>query len=218
MTDGNAERVKTALYRYFDADGKLLYVGISLSPTYRQSQHRDASPWYERIARMQVEWFESRRLAMDAERYAIQSELPECNIVHKRQVSARAAYLEELAEESCAELTRKVTRFSPAYSIKDAAGVLGTSESALRLALAAMEIPYYPSGGSNVSITGWALIAYMEALQAGVLSVQKPLRADDGRVMRPPTGEWLANNHGSTSIAAWLEYLSATRDVSSQAA
>lgn len=70
---------ETALYRYFDADSKLLYVGISLHPIARQSQHRGRAEWYGDFAWMTVQWFASREKAMEAEIAAIEDEAPMYN-------------------------------------------------------------------------------------------------------------------------------------------
>lgn len=78
---------RTALYRYFDAEGRLLYVGIAFNPIARQSQHRSAAAWYGSLDRMSAEWFATRREALDAERRAISSEDPLHNI--KRPSIAR---------------------------------------------------------------------------------------------------------------------------------
>ena len=207
MEAANAEQIRTALYRYFDPDGKLLYVGISLSPTYRQSQHRDSSHWYERIETMRVQWFDCRRDALDAERAAIKAECPECNVMHNRTVSAIDARMEQLADESRAELTQRVTRYQPAYAVKAAGDSTGVGETSIRWAMAAGDLPYYPTGHNTVAISGWALIAYVEALQAGQVAIRKAIKLEDGRVIRPPSGEWLVNNVGNVSIEAWTAYL-----------
>lgn len=70
----------TALYRHFDARGALLYVGISLSPTYRLQQHGRTAHWSDDIARVTIEWFPSRALALEAERAAISREDPRHNL------------------------------------------------------------------------------------------------------------------------------------------
>lgn len=90
-----------ALYRHFDADGVLLYVGISLSAVQRLSQH-SASPWSDRIARVDVERFPSREAAERAEREAIQTERPKHNATHAirerdaHESPATAAFIAEL--------------------------------------------------------------------------------------------------------------------------
>lgn len=204
MADGNGigESVKTALYRHFDGEGRLLYVGVSLSPTYRLRQHLDCSAWYQSIATVAIEWFPSRASALSAERAAIKAERPEFNVVHKY---THKDAMREKAEESCAELTRKVTRFNTSYRAGEAASAVGIPGSHMKLALAAGDIPYY-SAGRNVAITGWALIGYLEALQSGQVSVRRPLRNDDGSLRRAPTEAWLVDHHGQPSIDAWYEF------------
>jgi hypothetical protein len=67
---------KTSLYRHFDADGRLLYVGVALSATYRLSQHRLDSHWFHSIARVDLEHHRSRAHALYAEAIAIREEKP----------------------------------------------------------------------------------------------------------------------------------------------
>lgn len=71
-----------ALYRFWDADGALLYIGISLDPGKRWKQHRDDKPWWSEVAKVTVEPHPSRPAAMDAERAAIAAERPRYNVVH----------------------------------------------------------------------------------------------------------------------------------------
>lgn len=70
----------TALYRHFSADGKLLYVGISLSPIARLCEHRYGSSWYDQIALVEITRYATRGLAAEAEATAIRSEHPRFNI------------------------------------------------------------------------------------------------------------------------------------------
>lgn len=73
----------TSLYRHYDADGALLYVGISLNAVYRLSQHGSAD-WSKYIARVDIESYHSRGEAMAAEKRAIKSESPVFNTIHNR--------------------------------------------------------------------------------------------------------------------------------------
>lgn len=70
----------TALYRHFDAADRLLYVGISLRPTYRLGQHAGGSHWADNIVRVTIEWLPTRPEAIEAERRAIATENPLHNI------------------------------------------------------------------------------------------------------------------------------------------
>jgi hypothetical protein len=69
-----------SLCRHFDFEGRLLYVGISLSALTRLAQHRRESYWYDHIARVEIEHFETREEALEAEAEAIRHEKPLHNI------------------------------------------------------------------------------------------------------------------------------------------
>jgi hypothetical protein len=69
------------LYRYFDKDERLLYVGISFNAFKRMGGHNE-KPWFTQISSMTVERFESRELALAAELRAIRTEKPIHNIAH----------------------------------------------------------------------------------------------------------------------------------------
>jgi hypothetical protein len=71
--------MRTALYRHFDADGRLLYVGISMRPFQRLYNH-DRSHWSQDIATVRIEWFDARKDALQAELRAITTESPAHNL------------------------------------------------------------------------------------------------------------------------------------------
>jgi hypothetical protein len=70
-----------ALYRHYDKEGTLLYVGISLNPVARLQQHRRGAHWFYDIARIDVEYFATRDDAIQAEAATIVSEHPLHNLV-----------------------------------------------------------------------------------------------------------------------------------------
>lgn len=72
----------TYLYRHFDSQKRLLYIGISVRPLVRLDQHRLHSFWFDQIANVGIEKYASRNEALSAERSAIQLERPLFNIVH----------------------------------------------------------------------------------------------------------------------------------------
>lgn len=73
----NAE---TDLYRHFDAEGRLLYVGIAIDAGKRSKQHQWMSSWFEKVSRTEVERHPNRAAALRAEREAIRTEAPIHNI------------------------------------------------------------------------------------------------------------------------------------------
>lgn len=72
---------RTAVYRHFDDQGRLLYVGLSADPKRRTYEHSSRSDWALEIARMDAVWFPTRELAQAAEEKAIKEESPLHNIM-----------------------------------------------------------------------------------------------------------------------------------------
>jgi predicted GIY-YIG superfamily endonuclease len=71
--------MNAALYRFFDTDGRLLYVGVAMDPDRREIGHRSNSPWHHLATQRTDEWLSSRPEAVAAEKRAIQSEHPAFN-------------------------------------------------------------------------------------------------------------------------------------------
>lgn len=74
--------MKTALYRHYDADGVLLYVGVSDVFHKRCTEHGSGSEWFSGVASSSVLWFETRAAALAAEKAAIIAERPLFNMSH----------------------------------------------------------------------------------------------------------------------------------------
>ena len=76
---------RTALYRLYDVDDRLLYVGVAFNPEARWKQHAryKADLWWHEVQRKTVQWFFSRLDALHAETAAIKTELPRYNIIHR---------------------------------------------------------------------------------------------------------------------------------------
>ncbi len=71
---------RTALYRLFDAEGVLLYIGIARNPDERMKYHIAFKRWWSEVARTDLEWFGDRAAALAAEAVAIREECPRYNI------------------------------------------------------------------------------------------------------------------------------------------
>jgi len=68
------------LYRLFDVNDELLYVGITFMPGNRFTQHRREKLWWREVARQELTTYPNREAAADAERDAIANEQPIHNI------------------------------------------------------------------------------------------------------------------------------------------
>lgn len=71
---------RTALYRFFAANDSLLYVGITFDPPIRFAAHVACKPAWPQVARITIDWHDTRVAAERAERAAIQDERPTWNI------------------------------------------------------------------------------------------------------------------------------------------
>jgi DNA-directed RNA polymerase specialized sigma24 family protein len=118
---------RAAVYRLYDAEGVLLYIGSAYDPKGRAKAHR-AKPWWPLVARREDEWHPSREAAYVAETEAIRAVHPQGNkISGPGAVAAPApkprvatpvfalaevdAYFELLEAEPPAIRFRKLTEF-----------------------------------------------------------------------------------------------------------
>jgi predicted GIY-YIG superfamily endonuclease len=85
LTRQQAKAGRTELYRHFDKDDRLLYVGISLSTAHRLAEHRCVSGWSSKVVKITIERFPTRKAALEAERNAIQAEAPIHNVTGKKR-------------------------------------------------------------------------------------------------------------------------------------
>ena len=72
----------TNLYRAYDANGQLLYIGVARVWANRWAHHAERSPFYPATVRLHIDTHPTRTAALTAERDAIQSERPAFNIKH----------------------------------------------------------------------------------------------------------------------------------------
>lgn len=73
-----------ALYRFWDADRHLLYVGITVNPGARWKNHTKDKAWWLDVAHVTIEQHPTRQAVLDAERTAILTERPRHNVVHNQ--------------------------------------------------------------------------------------------------------------------------------------
>lgn len=164
------------LYRHFDREGALLYVGVSLSAIQRLGQHADHSHWYSSIARVEIENFETREEVLAAERKAIVQENPRHNLKRPREERKRAVEAQKQIEESRTELMRRLVVFKPMHTLQEAADVLALSTKGLRQLISSGQLGHVMIEGAakdpKTYISGWQIIDYIENLQEGVRVTQ----------------------------------------------
>ena len=68
------------LYRYYDKDVNLLYVGMSSNALRRVKEHQKDKEWYWDIVKITIENFDMHHELVEAEKEAIAKEQPRYNI------------------------------------------------------------------------------------------------------------------------------------------
>jgi len=105
--------LSACVYRFFDGRGRLLYIGATNCFPRRLREHAREKPWWDEVARIDIEYFRSLRAAQTAEVKAIKSEKPlynkiaasvglsgkergpRCKLVHARGLGSYAIDLEK---------------------------------------------------------------------------------------------------------------------------
>lgn len=99
---------RAGLYRLYDAEDRLLYIGIGYSPQARWTVHSKEKNWWPLVARKSVEWYPSWREAKAAETIAITNERPAYNIVSSPDLvlvgSTRVKYMPEVPPQVLAKV------------------------------------------------------------------------------------------------------------------
>lgn len=88
-----AERQPTSVYLYFDAEGILIYVGITSRRSVRQAEHRADKDWWPFVARQAIEHYDSRAEAARREAWLIRVMCPPFNSALNPDRQMRDAYL-----------------------------------------------------------------------------------------------------------------------------
>lgn len=166
----------TSLYRHFDKDKNLLYIGISLNTLNRLGQHRRNAHWFKSISAVTIEHFTTRSEALHAETSAIQQENPLHNIKNKRHPAG--IFLEksrfERLENAKDELTHKVTTLNAVYTSQEIASELGIQHKQVRecidkdlLSAIKTRGGIGPTGMDTRKwlISGWAYLDFIEFLE-----------------------------------------------------
>jgi predicted GIY-YIG superfamily endonuclease len=92
-----------SLYRMFDDEGRLLYVGQTSGLPRRLDQHRSGRPWWGEVATVTVEHFDRANDVFKAEQQAINTEAPLYNV--PLSTASRRGWIDRLARRDAAHDT-----------------------------------------------------------------------------------------------------------------
>lgn len=83
MVSSETDREESnVLYRFFDANGRLLYIGVTANIKTRWKDHSRNKPHWRDVATATIEHFDSQEEVIKAEAEAIAAERPAWNVVH----------------------------------------------------------------------------------------------------------------------------------------
>ena len=177
--DNDFTSMNTQLYRHFDNSNTLLYVGISLSTFARLSQHKDHSPWFKQVNRVEIQHFDTRDEAMAAERQAIKTENPKFNIAMKKTL----AEIDKEKRESLAELRRelnekgqiiqRIIHYDIAYPLDHVRSLLHMNKVEIESQIEAGNLSVFEVEGRKGPhgvrmkrmVSGWSLIDFIGYLE-----------------------------------------------------
>jgi predicted GIY-YIG superfamily endonuclease len=100
------------LYRFYDVDGRLLYIGRTMNPSARFKQHKADKDWWPEVAEIKMRQFESSHDLDIAERLAIRQESPAHNVVFNKPAATKAS---EKMGMSTNSVDKKAPRFTCRY-------------------------------------------------------------------------------------------------------
>ncbi len=86
----SVETRAASVYRCYNAESDLLYVGMSIHPARRLTEHVGKA-WWRDVAAVTVAHYEDVRQAAAAERQAIETERPEWNVTYSMGSAPRMA-------------------------------------------------------------------------------------------------------------------------------
>jgi hypothetical protein len=98
--DENAQDFdRTAVYRFYDRDGNLLYLGMTFDIDQRFNHHRYTQGWWLEVARKEVTWYDTRREARDIEVAATLTEKPRYDRAPLAGRTARTSYFAKSTDQ-----------------------------------------------------------------------------------------------------------------------
>lgn len=119
-----------SLYRHFDSNSKLLYVGISQGVMTRTYSHERKSEWFDQVVRIEIEHYATEEAARNAEKVAIKNEHPIFNLTHNVKIEKPSIKITEKDVQQyplvVAERERISKLYNQGWSLNWIAGFFGT--------------------------------------------------------------------------------------------
>lgn len=75
-------RCKSSVYKMYDRNGELLYIGVSSAAVYRFTQHMETAHWSNDVAKIEIDPPMYCEEAIKQEKQAIKELKPKYNIAH----------------------------------------------------------------------------------------------------------------------------------------
>jgi len=131
-----------ALYRFWDKNNTLLYIGISNNFLGRIRQHTHTADWFQQAHNVTIEHYNSRAEVEQAEVKAIKAELPLYNKTHNPIYESHVQHWRKIKNSS--KKVENLTQHSLLYSLQQEYRDTHTTAQATLLAL--QEIDTYWGG------------------------------------------------------------------------
>lgn len=99
--------VRCVLYRVFDKQGSLLYVGATTNPATRIADHQRHQPWWDDASSITMEHFDTPESLVAAETSAIAQEAPRYNVVYSNNPNQRVSARKSRRQQGSGTLFRR---------------------------------------------------------------------------------------------------------------
>lgn len=182
------------LYRHFDSDNNLLYVGISLNAVNRLVKHRSTAHWFSDIAKITVEKYPDRFSVIRAEREAIQKENPKYNINCRKPEDLAEDVRQDtehvqlmLRKMSGLQLLSRMVSLKPTYTVTEVSELLEIKQAKVRELIEQDILGAFYVRHRNTRygmrpvyrISGWHLMDYLDQVEVGDITLGgEPIEKD----------------------------------------
>jgi predicted GIY-YIG superfamily endonuclease len=127
---------KQVLYRFYDPDGKLLYVGITNTWYQRFHDHERKAGWFSKVAYSTFEWHEDRKSVEAAELKAIRTENPEFNKLNNPSYETVMDHFAKLKLWTFSDVEADKAHLSLIAEMKDHLELIGKRKQSKWIAMA----------------------------------------------------------------------------------